>query len=170
MFALNHSSANGNRLRLGRVAMAIAAGGLLAAIAMPGGAQELDGAALWSLGGCFNCHGALAAGDGDPAYPVGPSLRSSRLSRDQFLETLACGRPSTGMPFNLAGAYTQTPCYGLPLGAPPAVLAGADFTPAQIEALVDFLMNSVVGVRTITRENCAVFFDGNVNAPTCRQY
>jgi hypothetical protein len=74
------------------------------------------------------------------------------------------------MPMNLAGAYTETPCYGLPLGEPPGVPRGANFTAEQIEALVDFLLEHVVGVRPITRENCAVFFGGNMNAPACLQY
>jgi hypothetical protein len=124
----------------------------------------------WQEGGCFNCHGNLAAGDGDPAYPAGPSLRSSRLDRDLLVTTISCGRPGTGMPMNLVGAYMETPCYGLPLGEPPGVSRGANFTAEEIEALVDFLLENVVGVRTITRENCAVFFGGNLNAPACLQY
>jgi hypothetical protein len=47
---------------------------------------------------------------------------------------------------------------------------GANFTAEQIEVLVDFLMEEVVGVTRITRENCAVFFRGNANNPVCLQY
>ena len=126
---------------------------------------------LWQSGGCFNCHGNLAAGDGDPSYPTGPNLRQTKLKRDQLVETISCGRPGTPMPFNLAGAYTETACYGKPLGPAPAdVNRGAGFTADQIQTLVDFLMKDVVGVTKITRENCAAFFDGDANSPLCQQY
>jgi hypothetical protein len=125
---------------------------------------------VWEKGGCFNCHGNLADGDGDPAYPVGPSLRATALTRDQLLETISCGRPGTPMPYNLAGAYTETACYGFPLGEPSDVARGAGLTAEQLTKLVDFLMENVVGVRRITRENCAAFFGGNLDAPLCRQY
>jgi hypothetical protein len=133
-------------------------------------APEETGSTIWQKGGCFNCHGNLADGDGDPAYPVGPNLRATALGRDQLLETISCGLPSTPMPFNLAGAYTETPCYGLPLGEPPDVGRGAGLTAEQLLKLVDFLEEEVVGVRRITRENCGAFFGGNVDAPLCRQY
>jgi len=139
-------------------------------LGVPAEAQQVPGAGLWSTGGCFNCHGNLAAGDGDAAYPGGPNLRLSVLDRDQLFETIACGRPSTPMPFNLAGAYTETPCYGIPLGAPPDVPEGARFTKEEVDALTDFLFEHVLGERRITRENCALFFDGNDRAPLCRQY
>ncbi|MFO1184752.1 MAG: hypothetical protein U1E56_08195 [Bauldia sp.] len=75
------------------------------------------------------------------------------------------------MPFNLAGAYTETACYGLPLGKPPEVITrGAGLSAEQLNLLVDFLTKNVVGKTNITRENCALFFDGNANAPLCRQF
>lgn len=135
-----------------------------------GQAAPETGAAIWGKGGCFNCHGNLAAGDGDPSYPPGPNLRETRLNRDQLLETISCGRPGTLMPFNLAGAYTVTACYGMAVGPVPEVSRGAALSAAQLQELTDFLMKNVVGVKKITRENCAVFFDGNANAPLCRQF
>jgi hypothetical protein len=61
-------------------------------------------------------------------------------------------------------------CFGLPLGEPPGVPAGPSFSAEQIELLADFLLEHVVGVSRITRENCAAFFGGNQNAPLCLQY
>jgi len=133
-------------------------------------AQQETGAMLWQKGACANCHGNLAAGDGDSAYPTGPNLRLTKLKRDQLVETISCGRPGTPMPYNLAGAYAQTSCYGIPLGPPAGVNRGAGFTAAQIEKVVDFLTANVVGVTKITRENCAAFFDGDTNSPLCQQY
>ena len=170
----------GSQRALGRnlllaAAMVVSAGALMS-LASPGRAQPAPpaqpdtGATIWGKGGCFNCHGNLAAGDGDPSYPQGPNLRQTRLTRDQLIETISCGRPGTPMPFNLAGAYTQTACYAMPLGPPPEVSRGASFSAEQIQVLVDFLVQNVVGKSNITRENCAVFFNGNANAPLCRQF
>ena len=138
--------------------------------ASPSHAQQA-GAALWGRSGCAACHGNLAAGDGDPAYPAGPSLRRTRLEREQLAATIACGRPGTDMPLNLKGAYTEVACYGLPLGAPPAEVKGKGFLSAEeISTLVDFLVANVVGKTRITRDNCALFNDGNRNAPECLQF
>jgi mono/diheme cytochrome c family protein len=155
--------------RLGQLGIVAAAAGAVVAFAIPGQSQERTGGELWSIGGCFNCHGNLAAGDGDPAYPAGPDLRRTGLTPEQLYETIACGRPSTPMPYNLRTAYTETACYGLPLGPAP-VLRGADYTPEDLQRLVDFLVANVVGVTRITREYCAAFFGGNLNAPACAEY
>ena len=134
-------------------------------------AAELTGADYWRTGGCFDCHGNLANGDGDPVYPAGPNLRRTRLDREQLITAIACGRPFAQMPMNLAGAYLEVACYGMPIGeVPEGVLAGASFTAEEIESLVDFLMEHVVGQTTITRENCSLFFGGNLNAPLCFQF
>ena len=158
------------RAGLGWLAIFASATTAVLALSLPGQAQQQTGADLWAVGGCANCHGNLAAGDGDPAYPAGPNLRTTTLDRAQLTETIACGRPGTEMPFNLEGAYTVHPCYSLPLGEPPDVPVGANFTAEQIETLAEFLMEHVVGVTRITRENCAVFFGGNMDAPACREY
>ncbi|MCC6981696.1 MAG: cytochrome c [Bauldia sp.] len=152
--------------------------GLFFSLAMFGGALGLsgfaaaqtDGGALWAEGACFNCHGNLAAGDGDSAYPSGPNLRRSALDRESLREVVACGLPSSPMPANLEGAYTQTACFGMPVGPAPDIAIGAGFSAEEIDTLVDFLMANVVGVTRITRENCALFFGGNLNAPTCLEY
>jgi hypothetical protein len=167
----NSMNAVRSRFGLGKLAILSSAAGVLLTLTATGQAQQPEtGATIWSAAGCFNCHGNLAAGDGDAAYPVGPNLRRTSLDRDQLVETIACGRPSTAMPFHLKGAYTEVPCYGLPLGAPPGVTAGGEFSQEQIELLADFLMENVVGVTRITREACAAFFNGNQNAPLCLQY
>lgn len=163
----------------GSLATLASAACVVLALAFPGQAQPTPttpalapetGATIWAMGGCSDCHGNLANGDGDPAYPPGPNLRRSRLEPDSLREAIACGRPSTAMPFNLAGAYTETACYGLPLGSPPIAGGGAGFTAEQIDVLVAFLVEQVIGVTRITRENCAVFFGGNPDAPGCLQY
>lgn len=142
--------------------------GALLALGTPGQAQETGGD-VWGQAGCFACHGELAEGGADPALPRGPNLRRTRLTAEQLTETIACGRVGSEMPYNLEGAYTQTACYGMPLGpAPSNVLPGAGLSAEQIGLLVDFLVADVVGKTRVTRENCALFFGGNANALTCQ--
>ena len=68
------------------------------------------------------------------------------LNRAALAETISCGRPDTQMPAWLDGAYTETPCYGLPKGPVPGSI---DATPVlsadEIQALVDYLMAKIVG-------------------------
>lgn len=160
-------------VRLGAMlAASIAAAGFVLALATPSHAQDA-GATVWARGGCAACHGNLAAGDGDPSYPRGPNLRRTQLDRDQLLETIACGRPNTQMPTNLKGAYKEVSCYGLPVGEVPGEvvnLGKGSLTKEEIVALTDFLMANVVGKPRITRANCALFNEGNQNAPECLQY
>ncbi len=167
---LANSAGSGGRLSPAvRVACLVSAACAVLAFSLPSQAQ--DGGAIWGRGGCLSCHGNLAAGDGDAAYPQGPNLRRTQLDRELLIEAIGCGRPDTEMPYNLAGAYTETACYGLPVGeAPPEVIQGAVFTADELATLVDFLIENVVGVTKITRENCGAFFGGNPNVPSCLQY
>jgi hypothetical protein len=166
IFSILRRSDVGRRVGLG----ALAAAGVFA-IVFSASAQDMSGAELWGQSGCANCHGNLAAGGGDAAYPAGPNLRRTKLDHDQLVETISCGRPSTPMPFNLKGAYTEISCYGLPLGpAPEGTTSGASMTADQINALVDFLVAEVVGKTKITKQNCALFAGGNEDAPECQQY
>lgn len=132
---------------------------------------EDAGVIAWKTGGCSNCHGNLAAGGQDPSYPQGPNLRVTLLDKDQLIETISCGRPGTEMPANLKGAYATVPCYGLPTGeVPKEVRPGGGLTKDEIQALVTFLGAEVVGKKRITRQNCALFNEGNSSAPECMQF
>ncbi len=158
--------------RAGRTALlAAATAGAFLALSFSASAQDAaaDGVALWDQGGCFSCHGDLAAGGGDAAMPGAPSLRR-RLSHEVLVEAISCGR-SAGMPAFLKGAYTETACGEAPVGAVPMDIIAMDmFTAEEIDTLVAWLEENVVGQQRITRENCALFFGGNADAPTCRQY
>ncbi len=169
--------------RWGRVVAGGALLGLLAGAALtvsgpsraqPAVAADLAaGNAAWGRGGCSNCHGGIANGGGGGEYPVGPNLRETVLDRDQLAETIACGRPVSGMPANLTGAYTEVACYGMPVPTTleaAGVEKGAGMTQAEVDALADFLIAHVVGKMPVTRQNCAVFYGGNVDYPTCAKY
>jgi mono/diheme cytochrome c family protein len=159
---------SGRNRRAVRVGLAL---GALFFLTGPAFAQEVDPVTAWGKGGCSNCHGGIGQGGGGGEDPVGPSLRETALTRDEIAETIACGRPVSGMPFNLVGAYTETACYGFPLGPPPrGTDQGASLSQEEVDAIADFLIANVVGVTNITRAACAVFFRGNVDSPACLRY
>ena len=140
------------------------------AVASPSFAQA-TGANIWAKGGCADCHGNLAAGDGDPAYPQGPNLRRTALQRADLREAIAGGRPGTDMPYHAAGAYTAaTPCFGITAGVPPATRKGGALSVQDLDTLVEFLLTSVKGQARITRANCALFNGGDLEAPACAEF
>src|SRR5580700_9943223 len=70
------------------------------------------GRAVFKRGNCFGCHkwhGNGGGGYGGDAL----SLRKTELTKDQIVETVECGRPGTGMPFFMRGAYDATKCHGM---------------------------------------------------------
>lgn len=146
----------------------IALGAAVVTFAAPSLAQQQPGLDAWQRGSCTACHGSLAQGGGGGEMPAGPNLRRTRLTPAELKETIACGRGD--MPYHLEAAYATVPCYGIPVPGPAGAALGAPLTAAEIDALVDFLTKEVVGVTTITRAACAVFFNGNANAPACAQY
>ena len=124
--------------------------GVVMAFTAPALAQDAArlaaGEAAWNKALCLQCHGSLGEGGMGGEFPAGPSLRTTQLNRVLLTDTIRCGRPGAQMPAFLDGAYTATPCYGLPKGPPPA---GLELTPVlssdEIEALVDYLMAKIVG-------------------------
>lgn len=141
------------------------------AAASSGQAQVAPGAQVWEDAGCTSCHGGVGQGGGGGENPAGPNLWRSRLSRDAFKETVACGREKTGMPYHLQGAFTQHACWGRPLGAPPAeAVGGAELTEQQIDTLVAFFMDNVVGKEPITKAKCGMFFANGPANPVCSRY
>ncbi len=149
------------------------AAGVTVALPGPGRAQApVDGAQMWVIGGCASCHGNLAEGGQDPAMPQGPSIRRTRLDAAALKETIACGRADKFMPANLATSYTTTPCYGMALAAAPPtnIVMGAGYSAEELDALVTFLVDNVVGKTRITKANCALFNGGNADAADCRNY
>ena len=92
-------------------------------------------------------------------------MHESDLDRDGLRETIGCGRGE--MPINLVAAYVTVECYGIPVGeVPPGFQRGASFDEEQLNALVDFLFENVLGV-PINRAACGVFYGGDANSPAC---
>lgn len=155
------------RRGLALVMMALVTAGFLAAAA-PSLAQ--DGANIWRRGGCATCHGGLAEGGEGGEEPEGPSLRTTTLDRDLLRETVACGRGD--MPYNLIGAWSEVSCYGVAAGdnPPEDFTAGAQLSAEDLDILVEFLFENVVGVERITRAACAAFYGGDLRTPVCAQF
>src|ERR1700760_4062667 len=89
---------------------------VIAVIATTGGAfaQSADptdaGKAIFKRANCFGCH--KWHGDGGGGYGgAALSLRQTEMTRDQIMESVACGRPGTGMPYFARGAYSTSKCY-----------------------------------------------------------
>src|ERR1700749_3015969 len=71
-----------------------------------------EGRAVYVRANCVGCH--KWHGDGGGGYGgAALSLRKTRLTREQIIETVGCGRPGTGMPFFTRGAYDTVTCYGM---------------------------------------------------------
>ena len=121
-------------------------------------------------GDCQSCHGW--AGDGrkmDSQMPDGSNLRETRLTRERLVQTIKCGRPGTGMPAFDKFAYTDGRC-GLktadlktPMTDPPAT-----FQPREIDLLVGFLMEKVVGKGPMDRAKCIAYWGSEVDA--CKEF
>jgi mono/diheme cytochrome c family protein len=116
----------------------------LMGLSVPGFAQDAAklraGRAVWQDGGCGGCHGATGTGGVNPDQPAGPALRGTKLDRAALIEATSCGKSGTQMGAWLRGAYTQTACYGAPLGPPPAetIIIGM-FGAEEISAVVDYI-------------------------------
>ncbi len=111
--------------------------------------------------GCHKWHGDGGGGYGGDAL----SLRKTELTRQQIIETVSCGRPGTGMPFHLRGAYESQPCYGLTRAQisdsmPPE--AAGFLRPGEVEAVVDYVIAHVKGKGEPTYDECIAFF-GNAS-------
>ena len=129
--------------------------------AQPAGQDRTDvGKQVFKSANCVGCHkwhGNGGGGYGGDAL----SLRKTELTREQIIETVNCGRPGTGMPFHLRGAYESQPCYGLTRAQisdsmPPE--AAGFLRPGEVEAVVDYVIAHVKGKGEPTYDECTAFF------------
>jgi len=134
----------------------------------PDTADVAEGMRLYlQKGDCQACHGWAADGRKmDSQMPDGSNLRETRLDRARLITTIKCGRPGTGMPAFDKLAYTDGRCYGMkqtdlksPMPDPPAT-----FQQREIELLVDFLLQKVVGKGPMDRAKCIEFWGSEVEA------
>jgi hypothetical protein len=118
-------------------------------------------------GDCQACHGWAADGRKmDSQMPDGSNLRETRLDRARLVTTIKCGRPGTGMPAFDKFAYSDGRCYGMkkadltsPMADPPAT-----FQAREIDLVVEFLMQKVVGKGPMDRTKCIEYWGSDVDA------
>ncbi len=111
---------------------------------------------------CMGCHkwdGSGGGGYGGAAL----SLRATTLDPEQIALTVRCGRPGTGMPYHLRGAYDDPgkPCYGVGRAEldrqmppePTVYLRDED-----VQAVVAYVVHDVKGKGATTYEDCVAFW------------
>jgi mono/diheme cytochrome c family protein len=139
---------------------------LLPAVALGQSAQPTAsdptnaGKAVFAKANCMGCHkwhGNGGGGYGGDAL----SLRKTQLTREQIIETVSCGRPGTGMPFFVRGAYDEVKCYGMDREQasshmPPE--AGTFLRQKDIEAVADYVLAHIKGAGEPTYAECVAFF------------
>lgn len=124
---------------------------------------------------CTYCHGWAGDGSGEPQSSGGAAnLRETKLTRDQLIEVISCGRPGQAMPRFDDQAYAEQRCYGgiseAALGQDlPPLPPGALLQRREIEALVDFLQAKIINRGPITRDECVDAL-GERAARLCAQY
>ncbi len=118
------------------------------------------GKAVFSKANCVGCHkwhGNGGGGYGGDAL----SLRKTELTRDQIIEIVGCGRPGTGMPFFMRGAYDEVKCHGMnrqDAGAQMPPEGGTFLRPKDIEAVADYVIAHIKGAGEPTYAECVTFF------------
>ena len=111
--------------------------------------------------GCHKWHGNGGGGYGGDAL----SLRKTELTREQIIETVACGRPGTGMPFFMRGAYDTTKCYDMnrqDVGNQIPPEANTFLRQSDIEAVADYVLAHIKGKGEPNYAECVDFF-GNTS-------
>lgn len=136
-------------------------------------ARLAAGMQVYKDAGCRACHGWAADGEAEDPNPRGPSLRESTLDEDGLRMTVACGRPSTPMPYYYRSAYRpigEPQCYGstlVQLGPAAPAQGRVRLDDEQLDTLTYYLANYVSGLGEITYEQCEYFFGP---AQRCERY
>lgn len=162
---------NLGRLKFASMTMAASLALSWAAIATPASAQQTEqnpqmvvlGQRIWKEKiACNDCHGWSGNGvPDDSRQPVGANLRETKLTEEQLVEVIKCGRPATGMPHFDARAYEDDRCYGLKaadLGKDVPPFLGTGLIPREIQAVVAYLEAKVIGRGAFTRAECEDYF------------
>lgn len=142
------------------------------ALAQDPGARRVagEGKQIYQRANCVGCH--KWHGDGGGGYGGDAlSLRKSELTRDQIIEVLRCGRPGTGMPYHLRGAYDGDECYGLTreaVGKDMPIEGKTFLRPSEIEAVTDYVIASLQHRGEPSYTDCEAFF--GAGARTCNVY
>jgi mono/diheme cytochrome c family protein len=135
-------------------------------------ARGAEGQSVFRKANCMGCHkwdGSGGGGYGGDAL----SLRRTQLGQEQIMMTVECGRPGTGMPYHLRGAYDDPnkPCYamdrqqaGTQIPPEPTIYLRAD----DIKAVVAYVIDKIKGKAETTHAECTAFW--GANSRVCNVY
>lgn len=118
------------------------------------------GKAVFKRANCFGCHkwhGNGGGGYGGDAL----SLRKTDLTREQITETVACGRPGTGMPFFTRGAYDTIKCYDMnrqDVGSQMPPEGGTFLRANDIDVVASYVIAHIKGRGEPNYAECVGFF------------
>ncbi|MBN9334530.1 cytochrome c [Devosia sp.] len=139
-------------------------------------AAEIDpalveqGFKVWKGQDCIGCHGWAGNGERIGENPTGPSLRALEYDAATLKEIILCGRPGTAMPSHDPRAYSDDRCYGMTKAdlAGVNLLKGRDMSDAEADALVAYMMESMLGhPNQPSQEDCKAYYGGK---PFCSKY
>jgi mono/diheme cytochrome c family protein len=131
------------------------------------GTRVTAGLATWKGAGCADCHGKFADGNpDDDDFPIGADLRTTRLDTAALRQTIACGRPGTGMPSFDEGAYVVRDCYGQRPGTRPGSLQPTPrmLSREEIDNVIQYLQVRIIGHGKVTREECLAYYEDQDDA------
>ena len=143
----------------GFAVMLLAPGSALAQSSSPADPTDA-GKAVFKRANCFGCHkwhGNGGGGYGGDAL----SLRKTQLTREQITETVGCGRPGTGMPFFIRGAYDAVKCHDMTrqdVGNHMPPEANVFLRSNDIEAVADYVIAHIKGKGEPNFAECVAFF------------
>jgi len=155
--------------KMSSIAALIAVAAVAVALSAPGAALGQSaaspdptdaGKAVFKRANCFGCHkwhGNGGGGYGGDAL----SLRKTELTREQITETVACGRPGTGMPFFTRGAYDTVNCYGMnrqEAGSQMPPEANTFLRATDIDVVASYVIAHIKGRGEPNYAECVSFF------------
>jgi hypothetical protein len=153
--------------RLGAAALTLL---LFAGTPHPAENAQETGQAIYKRANCVGCHkwhGGGGGGYGGAAL----SLRKTELDKDQIIQTVACGRPGTGMPYFSRDPYPKTDadppkCYGLSkkdLADLTIAQGGGVLRDEEIAAVAEYVLIDIKGKGEPNLADCIAFFGDQSN-------
>ena len=121
----------------------------------------MRGRQLYKKSNCAFCHGWAGDGRGHPRSPgAAASLRDSSLERDSMETIIRCGVTGGVMPYHDRMAYRDNRCIVDPGKVTPDQLPqkGKSIREPDFSTLVTYITFSIIGVGTVTFEQCEAYF------------
>lgn len=119
------------------------------------------GLAVYKKSECAFCHGWAGDGQGHPRSPgAAANLRSSVLDKVVLTQIIRCGVPGGVMPYHDRLAYRDNRC-GVEAGSlseKQLPQQGKNIKPADMDALLAYIMSSVQGMGSVTFAQCEKYF------------